>query len=252
MTEPGSLQGELIAARERIDNLDEEIQQRLRDGDPGFGEIAALVEERAREYHKCAQAAGDPNEIMMSLVVLCSAIAERHPREAIELAEQFYRYPAREDALVNFVDALHIAYKTLGDPVRAEQQRATSMRLRREYAERHGNNEITSTWSEFMSALRRARTPSADSRAYTIDPGTTHLESWLATKTQLSSMDLAPTFGNFVSNDRRFYRVARDRLQMLLRRLRVGMSKPDKLLTDSSARLGQVLFCKGVSRAAAG
>ena len=168
MTEPGSLQERLIAARERYDNLEVEIQRRP-DLDPD--EMFALIEQSAREYHRCALAAGDPNEIMKSLVVLCATISERHPSEAIDLAEQFYQHPAKDDARADSIaDALHIAYKAQGEAVRAQQQRARAIRLRREYAELHGSDLVT--FPGLMSALRSAATPLADSRAFTIDPNT--------------------------------------------------------------------------------
>jgi hypothetical protein len=245
MTGLGSAQEQLIAARDRHRNFASEIEKRLAEGNLDLAEPIAIQvqhEQNARDYLNCARNAAEESEIRTAIVELCSAIAERRPAEAIELAEQFCQLPTEDDAFAaSIADALHIAYRVRGEAVRAEQQRAIAIRLRREYTEGRASDAVT--WAGLMATLRSAATPLTDSGEFAIDPYT-NLEWWLSTKTQLSWTDLAPAFGNFVSNDRKFYRVVRDRLQMLCRRLEAQLSKPDNYLLIAQPGSGKSFFVR--------
>ena len=92
-----------------------------------------------------------------------------------------------------------------------------------------------------MAALRSSATPLAGNEKWAIEPKEP-IDEWLSQKTQISLTDLAPSFGKFVSNDREFYRIATDRLQMLARRLQAGLSKPDNYLLIAQPGLGKSFF----------
>jgi hypothetical protein len=151
----------------------------------------------------------DPTELAYVIAELCSTVAGRHPDEALRLASEINAdvliQDKRLEALV--ADALHIAYRCLGDAVRADQNRAIALRFRRDISAATG---AQISWQGQMAALRSFMTPLADSKKESLELSE-NLDAWLATKDRISLNDLAPSFGRFVSNDRQFYREGESR-----------------------------------------
>lgn len=192
------------------------------------------VEQSLRDLLVRARTPSDAPELRPALASLCYLIAEEKPLEVIELAKEFRSLPDEEDhqkALVLF--ALSIAHRRLGDEVRAEQYRRVAMRLENEI----GESDL-SLWAAFRSD--RSRTSEAEQFINLTEP----LDSWLAKKSRISLSDLRPTFGEFVTNDRVFYREATGHLKLLARRVRAKLSKPDNYLLLADPGSGKSFFVR--------
>jgi hypothetical protein len=243
MAGAGLARKDLIAAQERRSAVQKEVNQLLDKGLPSDAKVALLKaesEDCAREVLRCARAVGTPAELESALADLASIVAQKNPDEAISLATEFHSLSITDDSLRAAVaDTLHIAYKSLGNAVRAERQRALAIRLRQEHGKATGT--AGATWQGLMAALRSSATPLAGNEKWAIELKQP-IDEWLSQRTQISLADLAPSFGRFVSNDREFYRIATDRLQMLGRRLQSGLSKPDNYLLIAQPGLGKSFF----------
>jgi hypothetical protein len=205
--------------------------------------IRRELESHLREVVRLSQASGRSLDGARALAELGSLVAAENPQEAIEISKKALVLAGDDEERKAFItDALHIAYRALGDGVRAAQNRAIAIRLRGQIRARTGRQNQP-TWQELMSAMRAHSTPLAGSETYAIELDEP-LDSWLAAKSQISLQDLAPAFGEFVSNYREFYRQASDLLSMVVRRLEAQLSKPDNYLLLADPGSGKSFFVK--------
>ncbi len=247
MSDPISFREQLTAAQQRHRDIEAKIDElwnrrgRTDDDDAQIAALGEQIQRRVREVLGCARATLDESEIRKALADMCHVIADKNPQEAIDLAKEFQDLPAEDDGKDAAVeDALHVAYLTLGDEVRAVRHRAIAIRFRKERAERTGKQ---SGDQGAMAALRSMYIPLAGNEKVALEVNEP-LEVWLSKKTEISLSDLAPSFGKFVTNDRVFYRTANDRLQMLSKRLQAGLSKPDNYLLIAKPGLGKSFFVR--------
>ena len=189
-----------------------------------------------------ARKKGAWNELELPLVNLCSVVAEESPQEALELAKEFDELPSEhEDSIKAYVaDARHIAYLSLGDSVRAKQQRAIAIGLRSGVAEQKGDPNAL-CWPGLVAAMRSHMTQLAGNEKLAINLSGS-LSTWLGTKSRISLSDLGTGFGEFVTNDRRFHREATALLEMLVLRLQKRLGKPDLYLLHADPGSGKSFF----------
>jgi hypothetical protein len=202
---------------------------------------ATLSKDEVEEYFKewVAIADGIQNEYEQACarVNWGSFIAEHNPLLSIELALKARELSAAAEIERGVENTLAIAYLGLGDAVRSKQHRARAILL---------NKSDEPTYSGIMAGMRYGETSLAG-KQYSIDLSLAGpLDEWLRTKpdARISLADLRPSFGDFVSNDQRFYREATERLNMLSRRLKARLSKPDNYVLLADPGSGKSFFVK--------
>ncbi len=197
-----------------------------------------------REVLEYTRNVGNPVELGKALARLCSVIADSRPEEALDLAEEFDDIPTAPDDSVKalIANARNIAYRCLGDLVRARQQEAIANGLRERLSERPQNQSEGFDREFFTNLLARRKTPAPDNK-YTVELSGT-LGEWLEAKRHISLGELAPAFGQFTSNDRQFFRDATGLLDMLSMRLEKGLGKPDCYLLHGDPGSGKSFFVR--------
>jgi hypothetical protein len=228
----------LKAALDRRLVLQREIDERTKAGLLSDAEVAhfmARLETGARAVLDCARHTNDQRELKVALADVCSAIPETKPDEAIALAQEFAGLPPADDELdIRVASALQVAYLSKGDTVRAAQQGARATRLRKQRGK--------VTFQDAAAVIRAASIPPP--KKVTIEFDKQDILEWLYSKDKIGLSDLAPSFGNFVTNDRDFYRTAKALLQMCFARLKAGLSKPDNYLLIAEPGLGKSFFVR--------
>jgi hypothetical protein len=186
------------------------------------------------EWLTIAEATESSDEQAQALARLSWLIADQKPSEAIEFAnraDELSNAPEIEELVE---DSRAIAYRVVGDSIRAKQHLARAIYLRK---------AAGATFRGLMRNLRFGMAQSAMSQVH-IDPSKDGLDKWILAKTRISTDDLRPSFGDFISNDRNFYREVEANRDMLVRRLKARLSKPDNYLLLADPGSGKSFFVK--------
>jgi hypothetical protein len=210
---------ERTALEQRLHN----VQERLRQQDDNIlNENRDNREGDLREWVEIARGLADAGDLVTALVNLALFLAKE--KAAKEM-------PAADRAAI-VAEALEVA----GDAVRARQLRGKAIR--------YGVGDEP-TYASVMAGIDFSSTALDLPQAFTVPPPPPdELCSWLVGKGRISSADLAPHFGDFVSNDAGFYRDAMNMLTMLERRLRNHLGKPDNYLLLAEPGSGKSFFVK--------
>ena len=226
-------------ANDKNEQSFEEIKKRLSRCEPDQIKTDA-VKNDLHEFTKLAAELGRANEQASGLASLAEILAEEEPVEAIKFAKEAMELTEDVELRECIEDALAIAYKQLGETIRCKQHRLKADDLGENTSS--GNNVFG---KHFFTAIRQRSTPSVDEDRFAIDLAKgAPVESWVQTKSKICLDDLDPRFANFTSNDRQFYRIATERLQMIRKRLEVGLGKPDNYLLLADPGAGKSFFVK--------
>jgi hypothetical protein len=199
-----------------------------------------------RELADIASKHNSPRDECEALTNLCALLADENPEEVIILAERFFAVHSgsNEWLRMHVEDALAVAYNHLSDEISAMQHRARALDLGKRVDSDGDSESLVLSW-KLRNAFRYAdtKTPIAEQFVVRLRDGQ-DVAGWLSEKSQISISDVSPTLGKFITNDRKFYREAMDRVRMLSDRLRNHLSKPDNYLLIADPGSGKSFFVK--------
>jgi hypothetical protein len=229
-------QVETLSSRRQAQGLaDDELQELCE----AFQEIADLAAKQKHPRNECE-----------ALANLCMLLATENPEKAIALADRFFTLSLASNDWLNMhvEDALSVAYNRLSDGISARQHRARAIEISQKVHNSEDYDQATVMFWTLHAAFRYADTQLPPDERYAISLGSQSLSEWLSDKTQISTHDVQPAFGQFVTNDRQFYRMAMDKIDMLFNRLTNNLAKPDNYLLIANPGAGKSFFVRQFKR----
>ncbi|MGE0279038.1 MAG: ABC transporter ATP-binding protein [Rhizobiaceae bacterium] len=227
---------ELLDGRRQAQGLEADEFQELLET---FHEIADLA---AKQKH--------PRDECEALANLCLFLAAEKPEEVVVLAERFFALSlASNDWLnMNVENALSVAYNRLSDEISARQHRARAIEISKNVQNSEDYDYATVLFRNLHAAFQYANTQLPQSERYAISLRDQSLSEWLSDRAQISTTDVQPTFGQFVTNDRQFYRTAIDKVDILSNRLRNNIARPENYLLIANPGAGKSFFVRQFRR----